>query len=94
MRTVCAAASDQVAATKTSSVKRNILAGRSRKVNSPDVDVLLFFISDPSAVGVYNLMVVDADRQRAVAGAISTYGIQDLASTASCDHPVARNTSE
>jgi hypothetical protein len=39
---------------------------------------------------VYNLIVVDADRQRAVAGAISTYGIRDLASTASCDHPVTR----
>jgi hypothetical protein len=37
---------------------------------------------------VHNQVVVDANRQRAVAGDISTYGAHDLALGASCNHPV------
>ena len=52
--------------------------------------------SDPLAVGVYNLMVVDADRQRAVAGAISTYGyglgLDCLVRPSRCSQVLAKGT--
>jgi hypothetical protein len=85
--TVWADASEKLATTRASSVKQNMMADRSGRWGN-DAKVLLFCDAASGLRAVHNQVVVDAKRQGAVAGDISTYGAHDLALRASCNHAV------
>ena len=87
--TVCAAASDQVAAAKTSWVRENMLAGRCQSGGQERCESPCLVQDSVPVEEMHSLRVVDASRQHAVAGASSTYGPQDKAVAASCNHPDA-----
>jgi hypothetical protein len=84
--TVWADASEKLATTSASSVKRNMVADRCKQCGR-GAEVLLFCDAAVCVV-VHSQVVVDAKRQGAVAGDISTYGAHDLALRASCNHAV------
>jgi hypothetical protein len=65
--TVWAEASDQLATTKTSSVNRNMVTGEDEKRCRSDANVLLFYEA-AICKAVHNLIIINANRQRAVAG--------------------------
>ena len=82
--TVWAEASDQLATTNTSSVNRNMAAMRTLTAIWKRCGWVLLFCNTAVSQAVHAQMVVDATRQRAVAGAISTYGLHRTALGASC----------